>query len=393
MASIIWLNWSGGGNLPPSLGIARVLSERGHRLSFAGRPEMVPRVTRAGFRAIELKRAYEQADRYPQDKWLPRAASFLTSPAVAEEIAALLASESPDLVIVDQMFPVALLEAARFGRPSVAVCHTTVFRALEMWRQFFAMLTGLRSEAGFAPISGKLEDLWMVQDKMIATTLRALDTAPLGALLGHPEKLKHVGPVLERERHAVTVDLPWPDDHGAPLVLVSFSTAPEQGSVKKFQNAMDALAAMPVRGIVTVGDSVDPAKLRPTENVAVFATTNHDALMRRADLVVTHGGHGTFMRALQNGLPMVIIPGLGGDQPINAKAAEDWSVGRALPGDAGADLMREAITEVLANSAYRERAAALCREFIGCDGARNAADEIEAMLPAQHARVTRLGLA
>ena len=54
MARILWLNWSGGGNLPPSLGIARVLTERGHNVTFAGRPEMVPRVKTAGFRAIEI---------------------------------------------------------------------------------------------------------------------------------------------------------------------------------------------------------------------------------------------------------------------------------------------------------------------------------------------------
>ena len=79
MARMLWLNWSGGGNLPPSLGIARTLTERGHDVAFAGRPEMVSRVERAGFRAIELTRAYEQAHRYPEGKWLPKAASFLTS--------------------------------------------------------------------------------------------------------------------------------------------------------------------------------------------------------------------------------------------------------------------------------------------------------------------------
>ena len=52
--AILWLNWSGGGNLPPSLGIARVLTERGHSVAFAGRPEMMPRVKTAGFRAIEI---------------------------------------------------------------------------------------------------------------------------------------------------------------------------------------------------------------------------------------------------------------------------------------------------------------------------------------------------
>ena len=171
MASILWLNWSGGGNLPPSLGIGRVLTERGHRVAFAGRPEMVPRVERAGLRAIEISRAYEQADRYPQTKWLPRAASFLTSPAVAEEVRGLLIAENPDLVIVDHMFVVALIEAARSGRPSITVCNTCVWRALDMWRTFIGMLVGLRTEAGFEPIPADLESLWMVQDKMISTTL------------------------------------------------------------------------------------------------------------------------------------------------------------------------------------------------------------------------------
>ena len=276
MAKMLWLNWSGGGNLPPSLGIARVLIERGHDVAFAGRPEMVPRVERAGFRAIELTRAYEQANRYPANRWLPRAASFLTSPAVAEQIREVLRSEAPDLVIVDQMFPVALLEARRFGTPSVAICHTSVWRCLDMWRKFFAMLTGLRTEAGFYPIPSDLESLWMAQDLMLATTLKSLDEAP--GLLGNAHKLRHVGPVLEKERHAARIELPWPNDPSVPLVLVSFSTAPEQGSVKKFQDAIDALSALPVRGVVTVGDSIDPGALQGRPNVAVFATAYHDDL-------------------------------------------------------------------------------------------------------------------
>jgi UDP:flavonoid glycosyltransferase YjiC (YdhE family) len=372
---MIWLNWSGGGNLPPSLGIARVLRERGHDVSFAGRPEMVPRVERAGFRAIELTRAYEQADRYPQDKWLPRAASFLTSPAVAEQIRDLLPAENPDVVIVDQMFPVALLEARRFGKPSVAICHTSVWRCLGMWRKFFAMLSGLRTEAGFDPIPSELESLWMIQDLMLVTTLKSLDDGP--GVLGNAHKLRHVGPVLERERHGRRIKLPWADEVSVPLVLVSFSTAPEQGSVRKFQNAIDALSKLPVRAVVTVGDSIDAGALEPASNVAVFATADHDDLMQQADLVVTHGGHGTFMRALKNGLPMVVIPGLGGDQPVNAAAAEAWGVGRALPADAASEAIKAAVADVLKSGTFAERAALFARQFAGVDGAARAADEIE----------------
>src|ERR1700687_2667796 len=82
MARILWLNWSGGGNLPPSLGIARVLTERGHTVAFAGRPEMAPRVKTAGLRAIEITQAYEQVERYPQGSFLTRMSCYLTSPAV-----------------------------------------------------------------------------------------------------------------------------------------------------------------------------------------------------------------------------------------------------------------------------------------------------------------------
>ena len=377
MAKIVWLNWSGAGNLPPSLGVARVLEERGHQVTFVGRPEMVPRVERAGFRAVELTRAYEQVAAYPK-KWIPRAASLLTSPATQEQIRGVLAAEAPDLVVVDQMFPVALIEAARYDAPSVAICHTCVWRMLDNWRAMFAMFASLRAEAGFDAIPADLESLWMAQDRMIVTTLKALDDAP--GVLGGAEKLRHVGPALEREKHGVRVALPWPEDDARPLVLVSFSTGPEQGSIPKFQRAVDALAGLPVRGVVTVGDSVDAAGVRGAENVAVFATADHDDLMRRASAVLTHGGHGTFMRALCNGLPMALVPGLGADQPINAAYAQALGVGRALPPDADAHAMREAVRDLLATPSYRAVARDIAQRLEGVDGAVGAADEIESLL-------------
>ena len=48
MSRVLWACWDGGGNLPPSLGIARELEERGHEVSFLGRPDMVGRVEAAG---------------------------------------------------------------------------------------------------------------------------------------------------------------------------------------------------------------------------------------------------------------------------------------------------------------------------------------------------------
>ena len=44
MARIMWACWDGGGNLTPSIGIAKELEARGHAVDFFGRAEMTPRI-------------------------------------------------------------------------------------------------------------------------------------------------------------------------------------------------------------------------------------------------------------------------------------------------------------------------------------------------------------
>ena len=180
MARILWLNWSGGGNLPPSLGIARALTERGHAVAFAGRPEMVPRVKTAGFRSIEITDAYAQVDRYPQGHFMTRAACYLTSPAVEAQLVSIVAAEAPDLVAVDAMFPAALAHASEFGCPAAVFVHTFVFRQLDMWRRFFGIFNGMRQQAGFAGLPA-LDELWRPRERIISTSLAAFDAAPCPA--------------------------------------------------------------------------------------------------------------------------------------------------------------------------------------------------------------------
>jgi UDP:flavonoid glycosyltransferase YjiC (YdhE family) len=375
MAKILWLNWSGGGNLPPSLGIARVLTERGHAVAFAGRPEMVPRVRAAGFRAIELDQAYAQVDRYPQGHFLTRASCYLTSPAVAAEVTAVAASEAPDLILIDAMFPAALAQAPGFGCPTAVVCHTFIFRQLDMWRQMFTKLDGMRQQAGFESLPN-VDTLWRSRDRIISTSLAEFDDQAVPGW----ESVQHVGPVLEDEKHAVPTELPWAADDQTPLVLVSFSTGFEQRSVEKLQRALDALGRLDVHVVATTGGIVGPGELVAPDNAIVLSYAAHDPIIRRAALVMTHGGHGTAMRSLLHGVPMVVIPGLAGDQPFVAAAVQEWGAGRALPGDADADAMRAATGQVLANPSYRLNAQRRAKALAGVDGAENAANEVEALL-------------
>ena len=186
--------------------------------------------------------------------------------------------------------------------------------------------------------------------------------------------------MLEDEKFAVSTVLPWADDDRTPLVLVSFSTGFEQRNVDKLQRALDALAELPLHVVATTGGVVAPNELAAPKNAIVLNYAAHDPIIRRATLVMTHGGHGTAMRSLRHGVPMVVIPGLAGDQPYVAAAVQEWGAGRALPGDATAAAMKEAAQDVLSSPSYRLSAEQQAKALAGVDGAANAVNEIEALL-------------
>lgn len=382
MAKYLWACWDGGGNLTPSLGIARELERRGHEVQFHGRPDMVGRVTAAGLPAFELAHSYTALERYSFHP-LATVFGYTSSPLVGEELVDVIAREQPDAVVVDAMFSAGLQVAPRFARPTGVMVHTFLHRILDGRRANFQMQSESRQRAGFDALDS-LDALWGERDLVHVNTLCEFDGAPQADW----SCVAHGAPVLSAERRAVPTALPWPDHDPTPLVLLSFSTVPEQRSVESLQRALDALAPLPVHVVATTGGIVDPAELHAPANAHLVAFADHDVLMQRAAMVVGHGGHGTTMRALRHGLPIVGMPARGADQVPITLLLEEWNVGVALPGDASVGQIRTAVERVLSSadmqSAAQQRAAALR----GRDGAVLAADSLESLLSVAHTAAT-----
>jgi UDP:flavonoid glycosyltransferase YjiC (YdhE family) len=68
--------------------------------------------------------------------------------------------------------------------------------------------------------------------------------------------------------------------------------------------------------------------------------------------VLTHGGHGTVIKALTAGVPLVVAP-LGRDQPDNAARVVHAGAGLRLSKKAGVPALRDAIGRVLDEPRYR----------------------------------------
>ena len=374
MATISWACWDGGGNLNPSLGITRALEARGHSVHFFGRPEMVERVEAAGLSATALDHSRTDLDRFAFHP-LPSVFGYTSSPAVGQELVDVMHRTRPDVVVIDAMFGAALQVAPRFRCPTLVMVHTFMDRIMDGWRANLGMQSDMRLQAGFDAI-GDLDELWGARDLVHVNTLGSFDGEPSTSW----SNVVHGAPVLTAERRAQPIQLPWEPEDPTPIVLLSFSTVPEQRSPAMLQRALDALGRLPVHVVATTCGIVDPADLNRPENAHVVEFADHDALLPRASLVVGHGGHGTTMRTLRSGVPLVGIPAKGADQIPITRLMEEWHVGRALPGDADTDMIEQAAATVLADPTYRAEALRRSCAFEGKDGAALAADSVESII-------------
>lgn len=169
----------------------------------------------------------------------------------------------------------------------------------------------------------------------------------------------------------------WWDEDDAPLLYVTFGsvTGTLPLAAAAYRTALEAVAGLPLRVLLTVGRDVDPAVLGPVpDSVHVEPWVPQAAVLAQAELVLCHGGSGTTFGALAAGVPLVIVP-LFADQPRNARLVA--GAGAALvvepsdrdaaandrigPGDA--PQIRAAVESVLADPSYRRAAGRLAAEL------------------------------
>lgn len=166
-----------------------------------------------------------------------------------------------------------------------------------------------------------------------------------------PSHVKVVGPQFFGMDHP-EVELP-PGD--APLVVVAPSTAHDpRGALVRC--TLEALADEPVRVLATTNGHAPAEPIEVPANAVLTGWLSYDQAMPAADLVISHGGHGTVVRALRDGKPLLVSPAIG-DMVENGIRVQWAGCGRMLPSRLRRPAaMRAVVREVLGESRYAERA-------------------------------------
>jgi MGT family glycosyltransferase len=172
-----------------------------------------------------------------------------------------------------------------------------------------------------------------------------------------PNNLRYVGPLLDVPSWARPWTAPWSASPARPRILVSLSTS-FQNQAALLRRIVTALGRMDLDAVVTVGPAMEKETLQAPANVSILHSAPHDAVMKEASLVVTHGGHGTVARSLVNGVPLLVIP-MGRDQGDNAARVVARGAGLALADSATEEEIVSAVGRLVTEPHFKAAAARL----------------------------------
>ena len=412
--------WAGGGNVPPQLALARHLTERGHRVRVLAPHVLRPSIEAAGCVFVPFRETPEHDGSSPTadllKDWGARTSMtaaarvrdhliFGTALAYSRDVAAAIADERPDVVMADYLLLGAYVAAERAGIPLAALVHTVyplpapgvppygmgfqpaknvLGRArdvafAQVFRRFYnarlADLNRVRAASELPPVSSTFEQFERA-DRLLVLTSPAFDF-PATAL---PPNVRYVGPQLDDPAWLAPWEPSSPDsaDGGRPLVLVSLSTT-YQGQVDVLRRIVAALADLPVRGLVTLGPALRQQDITLPPNVWAEPYAPHVLVCPHADLVVTHGGHGTVITALNFGVPVVCVP-MGRDQADNAARVVWRDAGLRCGSKADVTSLRQVIRRVLEEPGFRAGARRVAEGIASQGGPGRAIEEVEALV-------------
>ena len=354
------------GHFEPLLGIARACRDAGHEVRVAAPRSFEATVARTDFpfhpfddappeligpvmsRLPEL--SFEEANATVVREVFGRIDAQAALPALAAAVEAW----RPDVIVREPAELGSLAVAERAGIPQVQVAIGMAEMVRLFAEQLVEPLTDLATMAG-------------LPDDSLNRALAGVPT-----LSSVPEVLDRAGDVAFSD-DAVTyrfredppapaaTPLPQWGDPGLPLVYVTFGSV--TGSLPPFagvfRQALDGLADLSVRVLMTVGRQVSITDLGPVPaNARVEPWWPQTDVLAEAALVLGHGGYGTTMGAITAGVPQVVAPIFTTDQAVNARHIAAVGAGRAV--SPGPDVVVRACQEVqsvLEDPSYRHRAA------------------------------------
>ncbi len=400
MARFLVTSWHPPGHLYPQIAIANALRSRGHEVAFYCGAQTAKTVESEGYRLFpftKVNEAHLDAVLFGPDRHssspsggfsfatLLREWMIETIPDQVADLEAILEEWRPDAIAseVSMWGPTFIL--GELGRVPVAI---TSFMpccmipgpdappfglGLPKPRDFKTRLMSKAVAVGQTFVSGKfrrrLNEIRGTYDlpPIRTTALQHLATVPLYIIPTTPEfdynrhdlpaSVRYVGPYLWNKPAAITSPEWLPSvRRDVPWVHVTEGTV-HVGEPFVLRAAAQGLANLQMEVIMTSGGARDPESINlgaVAPNLHLARWIPHSDLLPNTDVMVTTGGAGTVLAAIEARVPMVLIP-TEWDKPELAQRIVEAGAGiRISPSKVNAKTIRAAVERILQEPGYKQ---------------------------------------
>jgi MGT family glycosyltransferase len=392
MKRFLFVMVEGGGNVPAQMSIARRLAMRGHEVHVLADQAVEREALNAGCafhtfvhapqnnmrsRREDIIRDWEPATPPGQVRRIGERLMFGPAAAYARDVIENTERLRPDALAIDCLSFGAMIGAEKSGVPAALLVHFLIHPPVEgvtpfglglhpahgplgrlrdralravmrrMFRFGLAPLNEARQQLGLPPIHDVFDQFHTLRRRLVLTS-REYDFVPAAL----PDQVRYVGPQLDDPAWPERWTSPRGENSSEPFVAVTLGST-YQRQEKTFGAILEALGSLPVHALAMLGEIDSPAHC--PHNVTVVKYAPHAAVFPRATAVVCHGGHGTVMKALAHGLPVVVMP-FGRDQKDNGARVEVAGAGLSISAGSNPTRIASAIRRVLDEPGFRKAA-------------------------------------
>lgn len=317
MSNIAFIMWPETGHLNSTFKIAKRLKSKGHSVIYLvlpNRPEYVcdqsEILSSQGLRYAPIFDLPEAGDDSSRSRIKFSNLELLDSSFVAR-LADLAAEHRVDLFVVDNLLPNIALSLDEQGFRKVLI-NTTFYNILKE-----TDLT--KSHRAFEPVKLMPE---------LVLCPKEFDF-PQSLARSRDFNYYHVDPSVDLQRKEIAFDWSAVTDN-KPLMYCSLGSQPHLYAEGRFLFETILLAARSLSDwqfVLTIGRDWNPEDFQNiASNVVLTKSAPQLSMLRKASLIVTHGGLNSIKEAILFGVPMIVFPMIG-DQPVNAARVDYHGLG------------------------------------------------------------------
>ena len=383
MSKIVFFNIPAYGHTNPTLGVVKELVSRGHQVWYYSYNIMRKEIESAGATFIscddydtEQKLSEKDATRVGKDLAFSAKILVDTTLALDEKVSKEMAELKPDCIVADSMALWGKAVALKLGIPFVSSTTTFAFNkhSARIMKQGIGDLLKMiftspktskevkRLKAKGYPVKNIL-DIIGSDDNTNTIVYTSPEFQPCSETFS--EKYAFVGPSIRPATDEI-------EKNRDKLIYISMGTV-NNDMMSFYKQCISALTYTDYQVIMSVGNIVSIEEFgKLPENISVFSHVDQIAVLKQADVFLSHCGMNSVSESLYFGVPLVMLPQTSEQKGV---AERVFQLGAGIKLDKTLYVL-SAINEIFEDNTYKRNASKISEGFKNSSGAKGAADKI-----------------